>query len=64
MTVIDRLDQAQSLETLQALMRADGITAYVVSSDRDAPFDPQRLSAIGREGLYAIYAAQPTGVRD
>jgi hypothetical protein len=58
MAALDRLDRAPDLEALQSAMRAEGITYYVVSSSRDAPFDPKRLEAIGHQGEYAIYAAK------
>ena len=57
MTVLGGLDQAPSLEALQAAMRAAGVTYYIVNSASDAPFDPGRLRAIAHEGEYAIYGA-------
>ena len=57
MAIVKRLDQASDLALLQSLMRAEGISFYVVQSENEAPFDPQRLSAIGREGQYAVYGA-------
>ena len=59
LAVIDRLDHAPNLEALRKLMQEEGITAYVVSSARDAPFDPDRLGALGRSGDYAVYSASP-----
>jgi hypothetical protein len=64
LAVIDQLDQAPNLEALQAAMRAEGISDYVVSSDRDARFDPQRRCAIGRNGDYAVYSAHPGNACD
>jgi hypothetical protein len=60
MAALERLDQAPSLEALQAAMRAEGATYYIANSAGDAPFDPKRLQAIGHEGQYAIYAVPPT----
>lgn len=57
MAVIARLAEATDLAELQATMRAEGITHYVVTAQRDAPFDPERRGAIGRAGTYAIYLA-------
>ncbi len=59
MTALERLDQAPSLEALQAAMRDEGVTYYLANSAGDAPFDPMRLQAIGHEGEYAIYAVAP-----
>ena len=64
LAVIDQLDQAPDLEALQAAMRAEGISAYVVSSPRDASFDPLRHCAIGRDGDYAVYSAHPANACD
>jgi hypothetical protein len=58
LAVIDRLDHAPNLDALRTLMQQEGITAYVVSLASDAPFDPERLGAIGHQGEYAIYAAK------
>jgi hypothetical protein len=55
------IDRAPDLDALRLAMRAEGITHYVVTSPRDAPFDPERLGAIGRAGAYAIYTATPSG---
>jgi hypothetical protein len=59
LAVIDRLDHEPNLEMLRKVMRDEGISAYVVSSASDAPFDPERLSANGRAGNYAVYLAPP-----
>jgi hypothetical protein len=64
MMVLGRLAEAPNLQALQQLMRAEGITAYVVSSPQDAAFDPQRLGAIGRAGNYAVYPASPQSARN
>ncbi|UZF94451.1 hypothetical protein [Bosea sp. NBC_00550] len=58
LAVLDRLNRAPDLEALQNAMRAEGITYYIVSSARDAPFDSERHAAIGHQGEYAIYSAK------
>ncbi len=64
LSVIDRLDNAPNLETLRKRMQEEGITAYVVSSARDAQFDPDRLGAAGHSGDYAVYLASPASVQE
>jgi hypothetical protein len=64
MAVVRRLAEAPNLESLQDVMRAEGITAYVVTSARDLAFDPERRGAIGRAGDYAVYLASPNSVRN
>jgi hypothetical protein len=64
MMVLGRLAEAPTLEALQQLMRAEGITAYVVSSPQDAPFDRERLGAIGRARNYAVYLASPQSAQN
>lgn len=56
LAVIARLDAAPDLETLRALMRAEGVTHYVATSPSDLPFDAERRHAVARSGDYALYA--------
>ena len=58
LAVLRRIGDAPSLEALQSDMRAEGIAYYIVTTPRDAPFDPERAGAIGRIGASAIYAAR------
>jgi hypothetical protein len=58
LAVLRRIADAPTLEALQGEMRAEGIAYYVVTTPRDAPFDPERRGAIGRKGAFAIYAAR------
>ena len=55
-----RLAGASDLAELQATMRSEGITWYVVTSQRDAAFDSERRDAIGHAGKYAVYASAPS----
>ena len=61
LAVVARLDYAPDLEALREIMRAEGITYYVVTTARDAPFDAARRQAIGHVGVYAVYAASSAG---
>jgi hypothetical protein len=56
MAVLARLGSAPDLPGLQAIMRAEGITHYVVTAPSDAPFDPERRHATGHAGPFAVYA--------
>jgi hypothetical protein len=58
LAVLRRIADAPTLEALQGDMRAEGIAYYIVTTPRDAPFDPERAGAIGRIGAFAIYAAR------
>jgi hypothetical protein len=60
MAVMARLAGASDLAELQATMRSEGITWYVVTSQRDAAFDSERRDAIGHAGKYAVYASAPS----
>jgi len=56
MAVLARLGAAPDLPKLQAIMREEGITHYVVTAPNDAPFDPDRRRATGHTGTFAVYA--------
>jgi hypothetical protein len=60
MAVMARLAGAATLTELQAIMRAEAITFYVVTTPGDATFDPERRGAIGHAGTYAVYSSAPT----
>jgi hypothetical protein len=59
MAVLDRLAVAPSLDALLRIMKAEGISHYVVTQGEDAPFDPDRRAALGRVGSFAVYRAIP-----
>ncbi len=52
---LTRLAAAGDLTEMQAIMRAEGITHYVLTRDTDAPFDPDRSHAAFHAGHYALY---------
>ena len=53
--VLTQLAAAADLTAMQAIMRAEGITHYVLTRETDASFDPDRRHAAFRAGRFALY---------